>query len=114
MPTHESHPTTLSTEAWVLKGITRSIPARLSLADERLSLWSEGETLFEAPVQRIESIHSPWYYFGGGFHVTVYGQRYRLSFVVPTEERGGIADIPEGQAVCKLWVETLLSLRGDK
>lgn len=107
MPTHESRPNTLSTEAWVLRGLTRSIPARLSLADGWLSLWSEGETLFEVPVEAIESVHLPWYYFGGGFHITVYGQRYRLSFVVPTAERGNIGDIPHGRVLCKVWIEAL-------
>lgn len=104
----------LSTEAWMLEGLARSTPARLQLAGERLSLWSADQLLFDVPVEAVESVHTPWYYFGGGLHLTIDGQRYRLSFVVPTAEQGGITDIPKGRAMCKLWVETLLPLRRNQ
>lgn len=98
---------------WLLRGLTGSTPAVLSLDDGRFTLTvfgvgalarrhlrglerdtgltdlrarlaeSEETVLFDTPLTQVEHIRFPWFYFGGGVHVQVRGVRYRLSFLQP-------------------------------
>jgi len=72
-----------SSTAWVLKGITRSIPGWLKFSGMRLELGCDGEILFNISINDIQKVEFPWYYFGGGMKIWVEGERYRLSFVRP-------------------------------
>ena len=96
------------TEAWLLKGITRNVPGVLGLDQGHLLFVThDDETIFDAPLTSVGDVKVPWYYFGGGIKLRVGDERYRLSFVPPTAVGGGIADIPEGRANCKMWLSLL-------
>jgi len=94
----------VETAAWLLKGITGNLPGVLSLADGRFAfVTDDGQIVFDAPLSEVREVKVPWYYFGGGMKLSVGAERVRLSFVRPTAAGGGVADIPEGRAACKLW-----------
>jgi hypothetical protein len=94
----------VETEAWLLRGITGSIPGILSLANGRFTfVTGDGQAVFDAPVSDVADVKVPWYYFGGGMKLSVGTERYRLSFVRPTAAGGGVADIPQGRGACKMW-----------
>jgi hypothetical protein len=96
------------TEAWLLRGITGNLPGVLSLADGRFTFAiDDGQFVFDAPISDVSDVKIPWYYFGGGMKLSVGPERYRLSFVRPTAAGGGVADIPEGRRVCKMWKSLL-------
>lgn len=98
------------TEAWILQGITRNVPGVLGLDEGRFTFVTDDEqAIFDAPLSSVADVKVPWYYFGGGMKLTVGGERYRLSFVRPTAAGGGVADIPEGRAACRLWQSLLAS-----
>lgn len=67
---------------WLLEGLTRSIPSQLKYRQGSLALLTEGTQQFETPLANVRAIF-PWYYFGGGVKLTVYGVSYRISFVRP-------------------------------
>jgi hypothetical protein len=92
------------TQAWLLEGITGSVAGVLGLDEGRFTFVTDEEvTIFDVPVSSVGGVKVPWYYFGGGMKLTVGAERYRLSFVVPTAAGGGITDIPEGRAACRMW-----------
>jgi len=92
------------TQAWILEGITRSVAGVLGLEEGRLTFVTDEEvTIFDVPVSSVGDVKVPWYYFGGGMKLRVGAERYRLSFVLPTAAGGGVTDIPEGRAACRMW-----------
>lgn len=121
--------THFSTDAWHLRGITRSLPGRLHLEANTISfVYDDGDVLFRAPLSEVREIVFPWYYFGGGCKLTVEGVRYRLSFVRPNDAddamdrlaagagdagavysqvAGKFIDIGSGRAAGRVWEEVL-------
>jgi len=92
------------TEAWLLKGIFGNVPGVLGLDEGRFTFVTDDEqAIFDAPLSEVGDVKVPWYYFGGGIKLRVGDERYRLSFVRPTAMGGGVGDIPEGRAACRLW-----------
>ncbi len=129
MPTQND---SLFTPAWLLKGITGSVPGVLELHNGRLAFTTEEGRVFEAPLAEVRDVKFPWYYFGGGVKLTVNNESYRLSFVRPNDasdipgrllaRTGGpgavaglltvgqkIVDIGEGRAAGKTWKAVLTS-----
>ncbi len=124
--------TALRTPAWLLIGITRSVPGVLELADGILAFSTEEGRVFAAPTSEVRNVRFPWFYFGGGAKLTVGSEQYRLSFVRPNDasdipdrlmarsEDGGAAalltagrkvrDIGEGRRAGKAWRAALSSL----
>jgi hypothetical protein len=98
------------TEAWLLKGITGNVAGVLGLDEGRFTFVTDDEqAVFDVPLSSVADVKVPWYYFGGGMKLTVGAERYRLSFVRPTAMGGGVGDIPEGRAACKMWQSLLAS-----
>lgn len=97
----------LRTTAWLLVGLSRSVPGELSAGQGRLSFRGADGTRFDAALADLSHIEFPWYYFGAGVHLTVAGRRYRLGFVRPTSEAGSIFDIGEGRRIGKVWKRVL-------
>lgn len=92
------------TQAWILKGITGNVSGVLGLEEGRFTFVTDDEqAIFDVPVSSVGDVKVPWYYFGGGMKLSVGAERYRLSFVRPTAEGGGIGDISEGRAACRMW-----------
>ncbi|WP_295455415.1 hypothetical protein [uncultured Thiodictyon sp.] len=105
-------PTQLCTEAWLLVGLTGSVPGKLKLAAGRLSfiamgsgtLWTkelrkleqavarpgiaeqldrgENALVFDLPLSDL-TVNFPWYYFSGGMKITAGKNKYRFSFGQP-------------------------------
>ena len=75
----------LRSPAWLLVGMTRSVPGLLELADGRLAFTIEEGPVFDAPLSGVSDIKFPWYYFGGGVKLRIGNERYRLSFVRPND-----------------------------
>ncbi len=73
----------LCTPAWLLVGITESVPAVLELVEQRLTLTSVEGQVFSVPLAAIERVIFPWHYFGGGAKFRVNDRVYRVSFVKP-------------------------------
>ncbi len=70
--------------AWRLIGTFRTQAGWLDLTAGRLRYTSEvaGE-VFDVRLDEVTEVIWPWYYFGGGVKLTVNGEQYRLSFVLP-------------------------------
>ena len=70
--------------AWRLIGTFRTQAGWLDLTTGRLGYTSEtrGEE-FDVRLDEVKDVVWPWYYFGGGVKLTVNGEQYRLSFVLP-------------------------------
>ena len=95
-------------QAWLLVGMTRDLPGFLHLAGDRFTFTShDDELIFDAPLSAVSDVKFPWYYFGGGMKFSLGGERYRVSFVRPTNAGGTIADIPAGRRAGKLWKSAL-------
>ena len=119
----------LRTQVWVLRGMTGSTPAILELVEGRLALTTEDAREFEVALEEITEVKFPWHYFGGGAHVTVQGEVYRLSFVKPngadllsdrlSSEEGllsmghRIAAIGEGRVAGQAWRAALSQRKGS-
>ena len=71
------------TQAWLLVGLTRSVPGVLEFAGGRFAFTTDAGRVFAAPASEVRDVRFPWYYFGGGVKLTVGGEAYRLSFVRP-------------------------------
>ena len=113
----------LRTKVWLLQGLTASVPGLLELVEGRLALTTDAAREFEVALGEVADVKFPWQYFGGGVHLTVRGQIYRLSFVKPNNagELVGapsftdglltaghkIADIGEGRAAGRAWKAAL-------
>lgn len=83
--------------AWLLEGLTVSMPGWLVLQQERLRFTTPEEIVFDVPLADVTAISFPWYYFGGGVKLRAAGPPYRLSFVKPNdseyaEARGAASD----------------------
>jgi hypothetical protein len=69
--------------AWLLRGLTGSVPGWLQFEQGRLRFASEEEIVFDVERSDISAAVFPWYYFGGGVKLRAAGEPYRLSFVKP-------------------------------
>ena len=70
--------------AWMLEGMTRSVPGVLELADGRIGFTTEEGRVFESALGDI-TVKFPWYYFGGGCKIRIGDRVYRISFVRPND-----------------------------
>jgi hypothetical protein len=120
---------TLCTPAWLLVGLTRSVPGVLELVDDDLAFTTDDGRLFDVPLAEVRDVEFPWYYFGGGVKLRVGAERFRLSFVRPNDasdlegrllarsEDGGAAalltagrkvlDIGDGRRAGRAWKRVL-------
>lgn len=132
----------LRTAAWLLRGIS-SLPGVLSLANNRLTFTAFGSgnfwpgqlrqleadtgraqlaqrlesdqrsILLDVPLDEVEAIRFPWYYFSGGVKLTVGGVRYRFGFDRPANTMpshdvvGNINEITRGRQSGKAWRKAL-------
>jgi hypothetical protein len=121
--------TPIASTAWLLKGITQSLPGQLRLERGMLSfVHDDGTRRFRVPLEEVRAIVFPWYYFGGGCKLTVDGTRHRFSFVRPNnagdaidrmaarvgdvgavhaQVAGKFQDIGSGRAAGRVWREAL-------
>ncbi|MCC7043332.1 MAG: hypothetical protein IT183_05690 [Acidobacteria bacterium] len=118
---------TYASDAWLLEGITRSVPGWLEWKAGRLRFVTPAEVVFDTSRSEVTNIRYPWYYFGGGLKLHASGVAYRLSFVKPNGaehavgrtlgEMGSplalavpamkVIDIRSGRNVCRRWREIL-------
>jgi hypothetical protein len=75
--------TSFVSDAWILEGLTVSVPALLQLHDGRLRCVTVDGVAFDVALGDITNVVFPWYYFGGGLKLRAAGVPFRLSFVVP-------------------------------
>ena len=68
---------------WRLIGTFRTQAGWLDLTAGRLRYTSEAGKVFDVRLDEVTDVVWPWYYFGGGVKLTVNGERYRFSFVLP-------------------------------
>jgi hypothetical protein len=68
---------------WRLIGTLRSEAGWLDLTAGRLRYTTQTREQFDVRLDEIGEIVWPWYYFGGGVKLTVHGELYRFSFVLP-------------------------------
>ena len=80
----------LRTPAWMLVGMTGTVPGVLQLSGGRLSFATEEGAEFDVPLAEVSSVTFPWWWFGGGAKLLAAGTAYRLSFVRPN----GAQDVP--------------------
>ncbi len=76
-------PPDFASHAWLLEGVTGSVPGWLDFQRERLRFATPEEVIFEVARTEVTSIKFPWYYFGGGMKLCAAGRPYRISFVKP-------------------------------
>jgi hypothetical protein len=69
--------------AWRLIGTLRSEAGWLDLTASRLRYSTPAAVVFDVLLAEVTDIIWPWYYFGGGVKLTVSGEQYRFSFVLP-------------------------------
>ena len=121
----------LRTSAWRMIGWTVSEPGVMSYDGRRLSYDNGEKVLFDAELSEVTELKFPWYYFGGGLKMTVKGEPYRFSFVVPNGAEvgsarlataidpllgagavaevvaGKVADVKEGREATRAWRKLL-------
>lgn len=97
----------LYTRAWLLIGLTRSIPGILESADGRFASTTDEGRVFDVLLAEVTDVNFPWYYFGGGVKFRIGADRYRLSFVLPIGHSGESGDISEGRRAGKVWKSAL-------
>jgi len=143
-----------SAETWLLLGLVHSIPGALRLEKGRLTLHLRGTgtlgkkrlakleqqlmvpglaaklasgkscALFQVPLEDLERVTFPAWYFSAGLHLKTQGKRFRLSFIEPNnaQSTGGslsggsftlIADLRQARRIGKRWKELLKSTRSD-
>jgi hypothetical protein len=78
---------------WRLIGTLRTEAGWLDLTAGRLRYTTETREVFDVRLQEVTGVVWPWYYFGGGVKLTVDGEQYRFSFVLPNG-----AEYPEARA----------------
>lgn len=127
----------LSTPAWLLIGMSRTLPGVLSYDDERLRFATGEEVVFDVSPKEIDEVKWPKLYMGGGCKLAVAGESYRVSFVKPngapdiTDEllgdaagvlgavgavadladaAGSFGDVKKGRAAGKAWKDLLAAL----
>jgi len=118
-----------ASDAWLLVGLTRSVPGWLEMKNGRLRFVTPDHVVFDVPRAEVSDIKYPWYYFGGGVKLRAAGTPYRLSFVKPNgaEYAAGralaaagnpasllmavskVTDIRRGRAVGRRWRQLLTS-----
>lgn len=74
---------TYASNAWLLKGMTGSVPGWLELRDGSLRFITPDGEGFDVERAAVTSVVFPWYYFGGGMKIVAESRRYRFSFVKP-------------------------------
>lgn len=99
----------LTVSAWLMKGITQSLPGTLEFYRDRIRFTVEDLQVFDAALTNIQNISFPFYYFGGGMKITVGGEQYRISFVEPGED----GNVFEGRRVGKI-VRSILEPTGQR
>ena len=62
---------TFCTEAWLLVGITRSLPGILELNNGQLAFTSDEGCIFDVPLSTVRDVNFPWHYFGGGVKFSI-------------------------------------------
>ncbi len=73
----------LISKAWNMRMLNQAWDAGVLLATEgRVCFMTRSGPLFEADKQDVKATW-PWYYFGGGVHLTVGGKGYRIYFTPP-------------------------------
>lgn len=92
-----------SSPAWLLTGLTGSVPGTLELSRGRLAFTGGPNRYFDVPLDAVQDVNFPWHYFGGGVKFRIGAERYRVSFVQPGES----GDIGEGRRVGKAWKQIL-------
>ena len=95
-----------STSAWLLVGITGSVPGVLESANGRLAFTTGERRLFDVPLPAVSDVEFPWYYFGAGVKFRIGADSYRLSFVQPNND-AGFPDVGEGRRAGKAWKSVL-------
>lgn len=86
---------TLCTEAWLLVGLTRSVPGILELDNGQLAFTSAEGCVFDVPLSTVRNVNFPWHYFGGGVKFSIGSDDYRLSFVQPNDAPDASAELLE-------------------
>lgn len=72
----------LCTWAWLLVGMTRSLPGILKFENGRLNFTNDEQgKIFDVSLAEISKVNFPWHYFGAGLKLKVDGNEYRLSFI---------------------------------
>ena len=128
----------LTTPAWILIGMSRTVPGVLSHDNDRLRFATSDEIVFDVSAKEIEEVKWPVYYMGSGCKLKAAGEQYRVSFVKPngapdiTDELigdaggvlgvvdtaadikdalGSFGDVKKGRQAGKAWKEVLAGLR---
>jgi hypothetical protein len=68
---------------WRLIGTFRTEAGWLDLTAGHLRYTTPYREVFDISLAEVKDVIWPWYYFGGGVKLTVHGEQYRLSFVLP-------------------------------
>lgn len=120
-------PEEFASHAWMLKGLTQSIPGWMAIKDERVCFATPDGVVFDVARSEITAVVFPWYYFGGGVKLEAAGVPYRISFVKPNGAEYAVArglaavgstaslafvaskigDMRDGRDVGKRWREIL-------
>jgi hypothetical protein len=127
---------TMRSVAWLLKGLTGSTPGVMTLAQGKLSFYTEEGCVWDVALSEIKAVEFPWYYFDGGLKLQIGAQWHSVSFVRPNdadhitdraiiEMVGGLAggaiaaltvgqkvrDIGTGRQAGKAWREVLTATK---
>ena len=104
-------PPALRSPAWLLSGLTGSVPGELTLAHGRLAFETrDGRRMFDAALGELAAVTFPWYYFGGGMRVRIATDSYRVSFARPgnlPEDPGEPGDIRSARRAGAAWKSAL-------
>jgi hypothetical protein len=74
-------------------------------------------TLFEAPVDAVTDVTSPWHTFGAGLNLTVAKQRFRFSFLRPNtdpEDVSGLVELGPARQAVRTWRATFTNARAGR
>ena len=96
--------------AWLMVGCRITTAGQLALRDGCLKFTdADGQVRFGTLVREIESVWSPWYYFGGGLKLTRRGETYRLTFVLPNDQPAALGGWRRiyGSAACQITMSRL-------
>ena len=96
-------PHALRTPVWLLRGFTGFDAGVLELAEGRLAFTTAHGRVFAVWLSEVTDVKFPWYYFGGGVHLTIDTQQYRMSFVRPTGAGGTLLDLGPGLKAGRAW-----------
>lgn len=113
----------MTTEVWLLSGITGSDPGLMTLDDGVVTMQIADEsdelrTTFSVPLDQVQDVNWPKLQMSGGCNFVVNGEKYRLSFLKPQNTRplaatagaaAGLASISGGRKSGKAWRAVLPS-----